>query len=246
MPYTKRYLGNLNNHFLTIGLVGMNEAIMNLMGPAENITTKDGLEFAKNTLDFMRDTLKGFQEETGNMYNLEATPAEGTSYRLAKIDKEMYPDILSQGQEDPYYTNSSQLPVDYTRDVFEALDMQDSLQTRYTGGTVLHGFIGERVSDWKSCRKLVERVANNYRLPYFSITPTFSVCPEHGYISGEHHECPVCNVACEVFSRVVGYYRPVKNWNRGKKAEYKDRIAFDEKKSILSRHASKIKVEIAR
>nr|MCK4929581.1 ribonucleoside triphosphate reductase [Nanoarchaeota archaeon] len=191
MPFSKRYLSTLANHFCTIGLNGMNEALLNFLGPEYNIATKEGKEFAEEVLDFMREKLKKFQAETGHMYNLEATPAEGTAYRLAKIDKKAYPKIITAGVKDPYYTNSTQLPVGYTDDIFEALELQDSLQVKYTGGTVLHGFLGERVGDAETCKKLVKRIAENFRLPYFTITPTFSVCPEHGYIKGEHHTCPL-------------------------------------------------------
>ncbi len=191
MPFSKRYLGTLDNHFCTIGLVGMNEALLNFLGPEYNITSKEGKAFAEDILDFMRDKLTKFQEETGHMYNLEATPAEGTSYRLARSDKKKYHDIIQQGDKEPYYTNSSQLPVGFTEDIFEALELQDSLQTKYTGGTVLHGFLGEKISDEQTCKKLVKRIAENFRLPYFTITPTFSVCPDHGYVVGEHHCCPI-------------------------------------------------------
>ncbi|MEA3430122.1 MAG: ribonucleoside triphosphate reductase [Nanoarchaeota archaeon] len=191
LPYTKRYLANLDHHFSTIGLNGMNECCMNFLGKENDIGTKKGKEFAVEVLKFMRDKLGEIQEETGHIYNLEATPAEGVSYRLAKHDRKNYPDILTAGTNSvPYYTNSTYLPVDYTNDVFEALDHQDELQALYSGGTVLHGFIGERISDWQTARELVKKVCQNYRLPYFSITPTFSVCPVHGYISGEHWECP--------------------------------------------------------
>lgn len=190
MPFTKRYLGTLQNHFNTIGVNGMNEAVQNFFGTDVNMGTKKGILFAEEVLDFMRERLKRFQEETGNIYNLEATPAEGTAYRFAKIDKERYPDLITAGKEEPYYTNSTQLPVNFTTDIFEALELQDSLQTRYTGGTVLHGFLGEMVSDAETCKKLVKRIAYNFKLPYFTITPTFSVCPKHGYIPGRHESCP--------------------------------------------------------
>jgi ribonucleoside-triphosphate reductase len=190
MPFTKRYLGTLQNHFNTVGVNGMNEALMNFFGADVTIGTKKGIVFAEEVLDFMRDRLMKYQEETGNIYNLEATPAEGTAYRFAKIDKERYPDIIASGKEDPYYTNSTQLPVNFTTDVFEALELQDSLQKKYTGGTVLHGFLGERVSDAETCKKLIKRIAYNFKLPYFTITPTFSVCPKHGYIPGAHETCP--------------------------------------------------------
>lgn len=190
MPFTKRYLGTLQNHFNTIGLNGMNEALQNFLGEDVTIATKKGIKFAEEVLDFMRDKLMKYQEETGHIYNLEATPAEGTAYRFAKIDKERFPDIIQAGGETPYYTNSSQLPVGHTEDIFEALELQDSLQIKYTGGTVLHGFLGEAVSDAETCQKLVKRIAYNFRLPYFTITPTFSICPKHGYIPGRHEECP--------------------------------------------------------
>jgi ribonucleoside-triphosphate reductase len=183
----------LDHHFSTIGIVGMNESLMNFFDKDTKIYTEKGRKFAEKVLDYMREILKEYQEETGSMYNLEATPAEGTSYRLAKIDKEKYPAIITQGKDIPYYTNSTQLPVDYTQDVFEALELQDSLQTRYTGGTVLHGFIGERINDINTCKELVRRVAYNFKLPYFTITPTFSICPKHGYLSGEHKFCPICD-----------------------------------------------------
>jgi anaerobic ribonucleoside-triphosphate reductase len=190
LPYTKRYLGTFDNHFSTIGLVGTNECCMNFLGKQKGISTPEGKAFAIEILDFMRKKLVEFQNETGHIFNLEATPAEGTSFRLAKHDKKLYPEIITAGNDIPYYTNSSQLPVSYTNDVFEALKHQDELQCKYTGGTVLHCFIGERISDWKVARDLIKKVAYAFRLPYFTITPTFSVCPVHGYISGEHHECP--------------------------------------------------------
>ncbi len=224
LPYTKRYLGTLENHFSTIGLVGMNEALLNFMGV--DIGSEEGRKFALEVLDFMRERIKQYQEETGHIYNLEATPAEGTSYRLARIDKEKYPDIITAGDEEPYYTNSTLLPVNYTEDIFEALDLQDELQTKYTGGTVFHGFLGEELQDVETCKLLVRRIAENYRLPYFTITPTFSICPEHGYIAGEHFECPKCGQETEVYSRVVGYFRPVKNWNNGKREEFKQRLEY--------------------
>lgn len=238
-PYSRRYLQHVNegygkywkNHFSTIGLVGLNEAIMNLLGG--NISTLEGLDFAVRVLSFMRDRLADFQEETGSIYNLEATPAEGTSYRLARIDKRKYPDILAanertlkQGAE-PFYTNSSQLPVDYEGDLFDALEHQDRLQPLYTGGTVFHIFLGERLHSWKSAVDLVRRVAWNSHLPYFTLTPTFSICPTHGYVAGEHKQCPTCGARCEVYSRVVGYLRPVDQWNDGKQAEFAVRKTFD-------------------
>ncbi|OAM89736.1 ribonucleoside triphosphate reductase [Termitidicoccus mucosus] len=234
-PYTKYYLGKRGgrywgNHFSTIGLVGMNEACANLgLG---GIITPEGRDFALRTLDFMRGRLIAYQTETGNHYNLEATPAEGTSYRLAKKDKETCPGILAANEEDllqgakPFYTNSSHLPVQATDDLFEALDHQDELQTRYTGGTVLHLFLGERIADPVATKLLVRRIAETYRMPYFSLTPTFSVCPEHGYIAGEHHTCPDCGRPSEVYSRVVGYLRPVQQWNEGKQAEFARRRVY--------------------
>ena len=195
-PYTRRYLKHLNNHFSTIGISGMNECLLNFIG--KNIADPEGKAFAEEVLDFMRDRLAEFQEKTGDLFNLEATPAESTSYRLAKHDKEHYPDIISSGESDPYYTNSSQLPVDYTADIFEALDHQESLQVKYTGGTMFHGFIGEALDDWESCRTLVKTIATNYRIPFFTISPTFSVCPVHGYLSGEHFNCPKCKTEEEM------------------------------------------------
>jgi len=189
-PYTKRYLKTFNNHFSTIGINGMNEALINFIG--KDITSPEGIELSKKILNFMRERLSDFQVETGDLFNLEATPAESTSYRLAKIDKEKYPDIITAGEDDPYYTNSTQLPVDYTRDLFEALDHQSVIQSSYTGGTVFHGFIGEKINDPEVCKQLVKKVAYNYKIPYFTITPTFSICPTHGYISGEHFDCPIC------------------------------------------------------
>ena len=240
-PYTKYYLRNVKerfdeywkNHFSTIGLVGMNEACLNLLG--KNIASKEGQEFTKYVLDFMRNKLINFQKETGNNYNLESTPAEGTSYRLAKIDKEKYPSIIcaSNGNGngrskkcEPFYTNSTQLPVNYTDDIFEALDLQDEIQTRYTGGTVFHTFAGERVDNPQAVKSLVHKICSNYHLPYVTFTPTFSVCPSHGYIKGEKPKCPTCNDNCEVYSRVVGYLRPVKQWNKGKQAEFHARQVF--------------------
>lgn len=237
-PYTSHYLRHMHerfgaywkNHFSTIGLLGMNEACVNL--GYGGILTPEGHAFAVRTLDFMRERLVTYQQETGNHYNLEATPAEGTSYRLAKKDKLQFPGILVANEEDlaagakPFYTNSSQLPVQATDDLFEALDHQDALQTRYTGGTVLHLFLGERLADPTAVKRLVRRIAENYRLPYFSLTPTFSVCPEHGYVAGEHHHCPHCGKPSEVYSRVVGYLRPVQQWNEGKQAEFARRRVY--------------------
>jgi ribonucleoside-triphosphate reductase len=196
-PYTRRYLKTLNNHFSTIGLVGLNECCMNFLGRKSDITTKEGRDFSLEVLQHMRERLVMYQEQTGDLYNLEATPAESTSYRLAKHDKERYADIITSGETEPYYTNSSWLPVGYTADIFEALDHQEELQTQYTGGTVFHAFLGESVDDWKSCRSLVKAIASNYRIPYFTISPTFSVCPVHGYLKGEHFECPSCKAEKE-------------------------------------------------
>ncbi len=189
-PYTKRYLSHLNNHFSTIGICGMNEAALNFLG--KDIVDPEGREFALEILDFMRDRLADYQEKTGDLYNLEASPAESTSYRLAKHDKERYPDIITSGTDAPFYTNSSQLPVDFTADIFEALDLQDELQVKYTGGTMFHGFLGEAVDNWESCMNLVRSIASNYHLPFFTISPTFSICPRHGYLNGEHFNCPKC------------------------------------------------------
>lgn len=237
-PYTKFYLRNIKqrfgvywkNHFSTIGLIGMNEACTNLLG--EGIGSEAGKQLALETMDFMRERIRGYQESTGNNYNLEATPAEGTTYRLAKMDKENYPEIKCANEEmyshgaEPYYTNSTQLPVNYTDDIFEALDHQDDLQTKYTGGTVVHIFGGERISDIQTMKNLVRKVCENYRLPYFTFSPTFSVCPNHGYLKGEHASCPDCGDECEIYSRVVGFYRPVSQWNKGKKSEFGDRKTF--------------------
>ncbi len=239
-PYSRRYLRNIKaahnkywkNHFSTIGLVGINEAVVNLLGV--NIASKEGSDFAVKALTFMRKKLMTFQEETGDIYNLEATPAEGTSYRLARIDKRRYPDMMSANHRqvvsqhaEPFYTNSSQLPVDFEGDLFDALENQERLQTLYTGGTVFHIFLGERLHSWKSAAELIKKVSANSRLPYFTLTPTFSICPNHGYTSGEHKQCPVCGSNCEVYSRVVGYLRPVDQWNDGKQAEFAMRKTFD-------------------
>ena len=239
-PYSRRYLHHVKegygkywkNHFSTIGIVGMNEAIINLLG--QNIASHDGQAFAVKMLNFMRNHLADYQEETGSIYNLEATPAEGTSYRLARIDKRRYKDIIFANQKqviadhaEPFYTNSSQLPVDFAGDLFEALEHQETLQTLYTGGTVFHIFLGERLNSWKSAAELIKKVAWNSKLPYFTLTPTFSVCPTHGYTNGEHKQCPTCGANCEVYSRVVGYLRPVDQWNDGKQAEFAIRKTFD-------------------
>ena len=239
-PYSRRYLQRIKeaygkfwrNHFSTIGLVGINETLLNLLGV--NIVNPEGKSFAIKLLNFMREQLMKFQEETGNIYNLEATPAEGTSYRLARIDRIKYPDMIMANQQqifennaEPFYTNSSQLPVDYKGDLFEALEHQESLQTLYTGGTVFHIFMGERINSWKSAAELIKKISRNSHLPYFTLTPTFSVCYHHGYQSGEHKQCPICGSSCEVYSRVVGYLRPVDQWNDGKQAEFSIRKTFD-------------------
>ncbi len=228
-PYTKRYLGSFDNHFSTIGLVGMNEACLNANWLKKNLTHKESQEFTKNVLNHMRERLSDYQEMYGDLYNLEATPAESTSYRLAKHDKARYPDIITANEASgvPYYTNSSHLPVGYTDDVFTALDIQDELQTLYTSGTVFHAFLGERLPDWKSTAALVRKIAENYKLPYYTMSPTYSICPDHGYISGEHFNCPDCGKDTEVYSRITGYYRPVRNWNDGKAQEFKDRLEYD-------------------
>lgn len=225
-PYTQRYLGTWDNHFSTIGIVGMNECCLNFLG--KSIEHKEAADFTIEVLDYMRDVLVTFQKETGNMYNLEATPAESTSYRLAKIDKQEFPEIITAGEEDPYYTNSTQLPVNLTGDLFEALDLQEPVQSRYTGGTVFHSMIGESIDDLEACKSLVKRIAENYRIPYFTITPTFSICPDHGYLKGEQFKCGDCGSETEVYSRIVGYYRPVGNWNKGKREEYFERQTFDQ------------------
>ena len=229
-PYTKRYLGTFNNHFSTIGLVGMNEVGLNAKWLQADMTTAKTQQFAKDVLNHMRTRLSDYQELYGDLYNLEATPAESTAFRLAKHDLKYYPDIITAGRkegETPYYTNSSHLPVGYTQDLFEALDMQDELHTLYTSGTVFHAFLGEKLPDWKSCADLVRKIASNYRLPYYSISPIYSICKNHGYIAGEAFTCPECGEEAEVYSRITGYYRPVKNWNDGKAQEYKDRKVYN-------------------
>lgn len=238
-PYTKFYLRDIKkrfnqywkNHFSTIGLIGMNEAAENLLGV--DIGSDEGRMFAERTLDFMRDTLLEFQKETGNNYNLEATPAEGTTYRLAQIDKRDYPKLahfangVGDAVEHPFYTNSTHLPVNYTDDLFELLELQDELQTKYTGGTVIHFFLGERMADPKTLKGLVKKICTNYRLPYFTFSPSFSICSNHGYLTGEQRICPECQADCEVYSRVVGFLRPVEQWNKGKKAEFVMRKQYD-------------------
>jgi len=224
MPFSKRYLGTLRWHFSTIGLVGMNEACLNLI--REDIGTPGGKDLAVRTLRFMQERATEFQQETGHMYNIEATPAEGASHRLARLDRERHPDIVTAGEEAPYYTNSTHLPVNYTDDLFAALEHQDELQALYTGGTVFHVFLGERIDEPESCKLLVRRIAERFRIPNYTITPTFSICPDHGYLTGEHFRCPVCGRTAEVYSRVVGYYRPVQNWHSGKQEEYRQRRTY--------------------
>jgi len=228
-PYTKRYLGTFDNHFSTIGLIGMNEVGLNAKWLGKDMTDPSTQQFAIKTLNHMRERLSDYQEEYGDLYNLEATPAESTSYRLAKHDKKLYPDIKTAGKEGdtPYYTNSSNLPVGCTADIFEALDIQDELQTLYTSGTVFHAFLGEKLPDWQAAAKLVRAIAENYKLPYYTISPTYSVCKKHGYLAGEQFTCPHCGEKAEVYSRITGYYRPVQNWNDGKAQEYKNRKLYD-------------------
>ena len=228
-PYTKRYLGTFNNHFSTIGLVGMNEAGLNAKWIKKDMTTKETQDFSIKVLNHMRTRLSDYQEKYGDLYNLEATPAESTSYRLAKHDRKRFPDIItaSKDGETPYYTNSSHLPVGYTEDIFEALEIQDELQTLYTSGTVFHAFLGEKLPDWSSAAALVKKIAENFRLPYYTLSPTYSICTQHGYIAGEKSTCPICGSKTEVYSRITGYYRPVQNWNDGKAQEYKDRKEYD-------------------
>ena len=228
-PYTKHYLGSFKNHFSTIGLVGMNEACLNANWIRADLTDRKAQDFTQDVLNFMRNKLSDYQEKYGDLYNLEATPAESTAYRLAKHDKEKFPDIITATTPDqtPYYTNSSHLPVSYTEDVFSALDIQDKFQPLYTSGTVFHTFLGERMPSWQATAKLVRTIANNYKLPYFTLSPTYSVCPEHGYITGEVYTCPHCGKETEVYSRITGYYRPLKNWNAGKQQEFKERKEYD-------------------
>ncbi|MDO4965669.1 MAG: ribonucleoside triphosphate reductase [Lachnospiraceae bacterium] len=236
-PYTKRYLGTFNNHFSTIGLVGMNEVGLNANWLRGDMTDEKVQEFTKDVLNHMRDRLSDYQEKYGDLYNLEATPAESTSYRLAKHDKKRWPAIKSAGNpgDTPYYTNSSHLPVDYTADIFDALDIQDDLQTLYTSGTVFHAFLGEKLPDWKAAASLVRKIAENYKLPYYTLSPTYSVCKEHGYLAGEKKTCPHCGAVTEVYSRITGYYRPVQNWNDGKAQEYKNRVVYDIENSSMKR-----------
>ena len=244
-PYTKFYLGTFANHFSTIGLVGMNEAGLNANWIRANMTDPRCQEFTKQVLDHMRERLSDYQEMYGDLYNLEATPAESTAYRFAKHDVEDFPDIITAAEAGgtPYYTNSSHLPVGYTEDIFSALDIQDELQTRYTSGTVFHAFLGEKLPDWEAAAKLVRKIAENYRLPYYTISPTYSVCPEHGYLTGEQFVCPRCGKKAEVYSRITGYYRPVQNWNAGKTQEYKERREYNIASSVL-KHNGPIEVSV--
>lgn len=236
-PYTKRYLGTFNNHFSTIGLVGMNEACLNASWLRCDMTDARAQEWTKKVLNHMRNKLSDYQEMYGDLYNLEATPAESTSYRFARHDKEKYPDIITASEgKTPYYTNSSNLPVGFTEDIFEALDIQDDIQTLYTSGTVFHAFLGQKLSDWKTTANLVRTIAENYRLPYYTISPTYSVCKNHGYIAGEVYKCPECGETTEVYSRITGYYRPVANWNDGKSQEFEDRKVYDLGASHLEGH----------
>ena len=245
-PYTKRYLGTFDNHFSTIGLIGMNEVGLNARWLRKDLTHPETQAFAKDVLNHMRERLSDYQEEYGDLYNLEATPAESTTYRLAKHDRERYPDIITAGKEGdtPFYTNSSHLPVEYTSDIFDALDIQDELQTLYTSGTVFHAFLGEKLQDWKSAAELVRTIAENYKLPYYTLSPTYSICKNHGYLTGEYFTCPYCGEKAEVYSRITGYYRPVQNWNEGKIQEYKNRKLYDIKHSVL-KHPIRHKVTIS-
>ncbi len=241
-PYTKRYLGSFDNHFSTIGLIGMNEVGLNANWLRADMRDKRTQEFTKEVLNHMRQRLSDYQELYGDLYNLEATPAESTTYRLAKHDKKYFPMIKTAGKpgDTPYYTNSSHLPVDYTADIFDALDIQDELQTLYTSGTVFHAFLGEKLPDWKAAAALVRKIAENYKLPYYTLSPTYSICKAHGYIAGEVSNCPCCGAKTEVYSRITGYYRPVQNWNDGKLQEYKNRTEYDVENSVLKRSARSV------
>ena len=236
-PYTKKYLGTFENHFSTIGLIGMNEVGLNANWLRADMTDKRTQDFTKEVLNHMRSRLSDYQEKYGDLYNLEATPAESTSYRLAKHDRKKYPSIKTAGKpgDTPYYTNSSHLPVEYTADIFDALDIQDELQTLYTSGTVFHAFLGEKLPDWRAAASLVRKIAENYRLPYYTLSPTYSVCREHGYLTGEQKTCPHCGAKTEVYSRITGYYRPVQNWNDGKAQEYRNRKVYDIENSYMKR-----------
>ncbi len=248
-PYTKRYLGGFENHFSTIGLVGMNEACLNANWIKKDISTEEGKAFSIEVLNHMRARLADYQEKYGDLFNLEATPAESTAYRLAMHDKKQFPNIITATEGNgvnatPYYTNSSHLPVSYTSDVFEALEHQDDMQTLYTSGTVFHAFIGEKLSSWKEAALMVKKISENFKLPYYTLSPTYSICPEHGYIAGEHFTCPECGKDAEVYSRITGYYRPVKNWNKGKEEEYKERKVYDFETSTLSKAERAMKAEM--
>ncbi len=241
-PYTKRYLGSFENHFSTIGLIGMNEAGLNANWLRADMTEAKTQEFSKEVLNHMRSRLSDYQEEYGDLYNLEATPAESTTYRLAKHDKEKWPAIKTAGNQGdtPYYTNSSHLPVDYSTDIFDALDIQDGLQTLYTSGTVFHAFLGEKLPDWKAAANIVKTIAENYKLPYYTLSPTYSICKEHGYLAGEQLQCPICGAGTEVYSRITGYYRPVQNWNDGKLQEYANRTEYDLNDSVLKKPVASV------
>ena len=246
-PYTKRYLGTFDNHFSTIGLVGMNEACLNAKWLRADLTRPEAQAFTKDVLNHMRERLSDYQELYGDLYNLEATPAESTTYRFAKHDKEAFPDIITANENGtPYYTNSSHLPVGFTDDIFSALDVQDDLQTLYTSGTVFHAFLGEKLPDWKAAATLVRKIAENYKLPYYTISPTYSVCKNHGYIAGEVYECPCCHEKTEVYSRITGYYRPVQNWNDGKAQEFKDRQVYSIGGSSLVKGDAGVAAQAAR
>ena len=241
-PYTKKYLGSFNNHFSTIGLIGMSEVGLNANWLRADMTSSKTQEFSKDVLNHMRNRLSDYQEEYGDLYNLEASPAESTTYRLAKHDLKKWPNIKTAGKpgDDPYYTNSSHLPVDYTTDIFDALDIQDELQTLYTSGTVFHAFLGEKLPDWKASANLVRTIAENYKLPYYTLSPTYSICKEHGYLAGEQKECPICGGRTEIYSRITGYYRPVQNWNDGKLQEYANRTEYEVANSSLKRPTSRV------
>ena len=239
-PYTRRYLGSFDNHFSTIGLIGMNEVGLNAKWLRKDLTHKETQAFAKKVLNHMRGRLSDYQEQYGDLYNLEATPAESTTYRLAKHDKKEFPDIITASNNDtPYYTNSSHLPVGYTSDIFDALDVQDELQSLYTSGTVFHAFLGEKMPSWKSAAALVKKIAENYKLPYYTLSPTYSICNVHGYLAGEVHACPICGGKTESYSRITGYYRPIQNWNDGKAQEFKDRKLYDIDHSVLKPRGEK-------
>ena len=234
-PYTRRYLGTLRNHFSTLGVNGINEMIRNFTADAHDITTEWGHGFACRLLDHVRARIVAFQEETGHLYNLEATPAEGTTYRFAKEDRKRHPGILQAGTDElPYYTNSSQLPVGFTDDPFEALERQEELQAKYTGGTVLHLYMSERLSSVQACKSLVRRSLERFRLPYITVTPTFSICASHGYLAGEHDSCPSCQAPTEIWTRVMGYHRPVSSFNKGKQGEFRERTFFEEARCSAS------------